>query len=139
MISWMAGILYLLRLFVYHSKEEWKSEKSHAMLCVMERKLFVVITRPAMALTWLSGLGMAGINHSVASSPWFMLKLSLVVLLTFVTELAGATSKRLKKQLTTNDHSPILPTTKKLLWINEIPTLLMMIIIYLVIFRPFMS
>ena len=132
LISWMAGILYLLRLFIYHS-QHGEIESHHKMLMVMEKRLLNIITRPAMALTWLSGLSMAATNHAVAMMPWFMIKLICVILLTFVTELAA----RYRKKIVASGGAHALPTTRKLRWLNELPTILMAIIIALVIFRPF--
>lgn len=133
LISWMAGILYLFRLFIYHSQSYGKAQSNHKMLMVMEKRLLNIITRPAMTLTWISGLSMAATNHAVTMMPWFMMKLICVILLTFITELAG----RYRKKIVASDGAQALPTTRKLRWLNELPTILMAIIIALVIFRPF--
>ena len=55
-ISWMAGILYLIRLFVYHAEYGPKSEDNHKLLSIMEKKLLYFITHPAMLITWITGL-----------------------------------------------------------------------------------
>lgn len=131
LISWMAGVLYLIRLYVYHKNY---SSENHPMLLVMERRLFRFITRPAMALTWVSGLVMASMNHTIASQSWFMIKLTCVLVLSFVTELAGGMNKKLASG---QDPHDILPSSRKLRFFNEVPTLLMAIILALVLFRPF--
>ena len=57
-ISWMAGILYLFRLFVYHAEKGQKSEENHELLTLMEKRLYRYITLPAMAISWVAGLAM---------------------------------------------------------------------------------
>lgn len=136
MVSWMAGILYLVRLLVYHTQHYGEKQDIHDLLVIMERRLANYITRPAMAVTWISGLTMAGINHSIAAAPWFWWKLLLVVIMTLVTELTCGYCKRLRKQGYPAISS--IPSTRSLRWINEIPTLLLVLIVGLVIFRPFL-
>ena len=138
-ISWMAGVLYLWRLLVYHAKDYGLNSSNHKLLCVMEKRLASFITRPAMLITWLTGLAMAGLNHQIASSFWFIVKLLLVVILSFVSELACGYCKRLRKLKTLDktNQQKILPSARKLKWINEIPTVLIIIIVALVILKPF--
>ena len=133
MVSWMAGVLYLIRLLVYHRLSYGKNPDNHKLLTVMEKRLSLYIMRPAMAVTWLTGLAMAGLNHGVASAPWFWAKLSCVIALSFASELACGYSKKIRqnKQLL---HT--LPSARFFRIYNEVPTLLMIIIIALVLFRP---
>ena len=131
MVSWMAGVLYLIRLLVYHSTPQGKKVEVHELLSTMERRLALYILRPAMALTWITGLSMVIINPLLGHQPWFMSKLVCVIILSFVSEWAGGYRKRLLKETT----KPLL-SSRALKYINEIPTLLMIIIIALVIFRP---
>lgn len=134
LISWLAGALYLIRLYVYHSQTKYGGESSnHALLMVMENRLFRFITRPAMLLTWISGLTMAALNHTITTQPWFILKLICVLMLTFITEFAGAYRKKLADK--THPMTAQL-STRQLRFFNEIPTILMAIIIALVLFRP---
>ncbi len=78
-ISWMAGMLYLPRLFVYHCEAEPGSKQSETFK-IMERRLLRAIINPAMAVTWIAGLYLAWAGHWY-SSPWFLAKLFLVVVL----------------------------------------------------------
>ncbi len=129
-ISWMAGILYLFRLFVYHVGWGLKSDDNHQMLSIMERRLLFYITHPAMGLSWLAGLGMILVDPLLMKQGWLHTKLLLVVFLTVVTIWAGRIHKQLK-----NKESKYSSKTLRLL--NELPTLLMVVIVGLVIFKPF--
>ena len=89
-ISWMAGLLYLPRIFVYHS-ENMKTNEVCMVFKTMERKLFNYIMTPAMILSWLFGLVLIStIGFEVLSSKWLQLKLILVILLTFYHFYLGA-------------------------------------------------
>jgi putative membrane protein len=127
-ISWMAGMLYLPRLFVYHCDAEIGSKQSETFK-VMERRLLKVIINPAMIVTWLAGLYLAWSGHFF-SAPWLHGKLLLVVLLSGVhgffvrTVEAFAADRNLRSQ-------------KFYRVINEVPTILMIGIVILVIVKPF--
>ncbi|MCB0416980.1 MAG: protoporphyrinogen oxidase HemJ [Bdellovibrionales bacterium] len=127
-ISWMAGILYLLRLLVYHRIETEKVVKDRFE--VMEYRLYRYITNPAMIVALVFGVWMLVLNSFLLSQPWMHIKLTAVVLLIGVTHYAKAMMKKFKRGE--------MPKTEKYFRIlNEIPTLLMIIIVVMVIVRPF--
>lgn len=129
-ISWMAGILYLFRLFVYHAEWGAKSEDNHKMLCVMEQKLMRFIMHPAMGIAWVAGLWMIAKNPLLMKQGWWLhAKLLFVVFLTIITILSGRIHRNFK-----NRQSSL--SGKKLRLLNEVPTVLMILIVVLVIFRP---
>lgn len=129
-ISWMAGILYLFRLFIYHRENQGK-ENIDDLFTLMEQRLYRGITVPAMVIAWLAGLYIVYLNPALLSLPWFHLKLSCAVLMTLNTLYAG----RLRKKFLIEGAS--LPTSKRLRFLNEVPTLLMVVIVIMVIARPF--
>jgi putative membrane protein len=127
-ISWMAGMLYLPRLFVYHCDAEIGSKQSETFK-VMEWRLFKLIINPAMIVTWLAGLYLAWAGHWYASG-WFHGKLTLVLVLSGV---HGFFSRWVKDfQADRNTRSQRFYRI-----INEVPTLLMILIVILVIVKPF--
>ena len=127
-ISWMAGLLYLPRIFVYHSEND--NEIITTVFKTMERKLFFYIMTPAMVLSWLFGLVLIHqIGFSQLASIWLQLKLILVSLLTIYHFYLGVLLKKFK--LDKNENS-----SKFYRYINEIPTLLLIFIIFIVIFKP---
>ena len=127
----MAGVLYLFRLFVYHREKGFASRDNHELLKVMEWRLFRYITVPAMIITWLAGLAMVLINTGLIASKWLHAKFFFVLLLTYTTLYA----KKLMKRLSELD--PNSPSGRSFRILNEVPTLLMLIIVGLVIFKPF--
>lgn len=129
-ISWMAGILYLIRLYVNHVSN-LHSEDNHKLLSGMELRLWRYITRPAMLVAWIFGLAMLALNPGLLNAGWLHAKLLCLLLLTGVTEWAGAMRLRLA-----NRAQP-LPSSRFFRILNEVPTLLMMIIVALAVFRPF--
>ena len=131
-ISWMAGILYLYRLFIYHQECGVDSSDNHKMLCVMERKLLGFIVNPAMIASWIAGIAMVMIMPGLLAGKWLHLKFVFVLALTGTTWFAGRIKKRLAAQQFT-----AIPSAKKLRFINEVPAVLMMIIVYFVVFKPF--
>lgn len=130
-ISWMAGLLYLFRLFIYHRKFGPESKERATLLEVMEHKLYRIITIPAMLAAWVLGLSLLHYNKVLISQGWFHTKLLCLILMTGVTHYGGALIKKLKKDI------GLAPTEKSLRFINEIPTILMIIIVIMVIVRPF--
>ena len=129
-ISWMAGMLYLPRLFVYHADAEKGSELSET-LKIMERKLLRFIMNPAMIVTWVLGLSMLFANMGLMSSGgWMHLKLTAVVLLS---AFHGYLAKQRKVFLRDENKK----TSKFYRKINEIPTVLMILIVVMVIVKPF--
>ena len=128
-ISWMAGLLYLPRIFVYHSQNNTQQFISEVFK-VMERKLFFYIMTPAMILSWVFGLILIHeIGFDKLGQIWMILKLVFVTLLTFYHFYLGKILSQFKADL--NTHSD-----KFYRLINEIPTLLLILIIFVVIFKP---
>ena len=128
-ISWMAGLLYLPRIFVYHVENSEKKEATE-IFEVMEKRLYFYIMRPAMILSWFFGIILIYINGlDVFSQLWMHIKLSLVVLLTIYHEYLGMCLKSLR--LNTNTK-----TSKFFRIVNEVPTIILIIIIFIVIFKP---
>ena len=128
-ISWMAGLLYLPRIFVYHVENSEKKEVTE-IFETMERKLYFYIMRPAMIATWFFGIILFYINGlDVLSQLWMHIKLGLVILLTIYHEYLGACLKSLKLKNNTK-------TSKFFRIINEVPTIILIFIIFIVIFKP---
>ena len=102
-IAWMAGLLYLPRIFVYHV-ENYDKEEATNIFEVMERRLYSLIMRPAMVLTWLFGLFLIHLNGiETFSNLWLQIKLILVVFLTVYHEYLGRCLRSLKDR--TNNKS----------------------------------
>ena len=128
-ISWMVGLLYLPRIFVYHVENSEKKDATE-IFEVMEKRLYFYIMRPAMILTWFFGIILIYINGlDVFAQLWMHIKLGLVVFLTIYHEYLGACLKSLK--LNTNTK-----TSKFFRIINEVPTIILIFIIFIVIFKP---
>ena len=128
-ISWMAGLLYLPRIFVYHSQYNSKPLVSEVFK-VMERKLFYYIMTPAMVLSWVFGLALIHeIGFQQLASLWLQIKLILVSLLTIYHFYLGA----LLGQFKLNQNKK---TSKFYRYINEIPTLMLILIVFIVVFKP---
>ncbi len=127
-ISWMAGLLYLPRIFVYHSENS--NEIISNVFKTMERKLFYYIMTPAMVLSWLFGLVLIHeLGFEQLANLWLQLKLILVSLLTAYHFYLGLLLSQFK--LDQNNK-----TSKFYRYINEIPTLLLVLIVFIVIFKP---
>jgi putative membrane protein len=127
-ISWMAGLLYLPRLFVYHCTAEPGSRQSETFK-VMERRLLRFIMNPAMIATWLLGLWLAWQGGWFAA-PWLHAKLALVLALSGFHGLLARSVKDFAADK--NRRSP-----KFYRLINEIPTVLMILIVILAVVKPF--
>ncbi len=128
-ISWMAGLLYLPRIFVYHVENLEKKQVTD-IFEIMERRLYIFIMRPAMILTWLFGIILIYLNGlEVLFSLWIQVKLVLVVILSVYHEYLGKCLKSLKDG--TNKK-----TSKFFRIINEVPTILLIIIVFIVVFKP---
>ena len=127
-ISWMAGMLYLPRLFVYHCEAETGSKQSETFK-VMERRLLRAIIDPAMIVAWLAGLYLAWAGHWYLS-PWFHAKFVLVLVMSGVHGFLARCVKDFAADRNTRDQ-------KFYRIINEVPTVLMIGIVILVIVKPF--
>lgn len=127
-IAWMAGLLYLPRLFVYHCEAEAGSAQSETFK-VMERRLLRAIMNPAMIASWIFGLATAWVGH-LFTDGWFHVKIILVLALT------GAHMAMAKWRREFAEDRNTRPQ-KFYRIANEIPTILMIVIVILVIFKPF--
>ena len=128
-IAWMAGLLYLPRIFVYHVENSEKKETTE-IFEVMEKRLYLYIMRPAMILSWLFGIILIYISGiDIFSQLWMHTKLGLVVLLTMYHEYLGTCLKSLKLKTNTK-------TSKFFRIINEVPTIILIFIIFIVVFKP---
>ena len=129
-ISWMAGILYLYRLIVYHVEES--EEIVRTRFRVMERKLYRFITRPAMVVAAIAGLSMILLDPGYyLRQGWLWSKLVLVAALIGATLFAGRTVTRLAVA------GADVGSGKRFRMLNEVPTLLMILIVLLVVLKPF--
>ena len=127
-ISWMAGLLYLPRIFVYHSENN--NEIITSVFKIMERKLFYYIMTPAMVFSWLFGLVLIHeVGFDQLASLWLKLKLILVLFLTGYHFYLGSLLNKFK--IDQNKKS-----SKFYRYINEIPTLLLILIVFVVVFKP---
>jgi putative membrane protein len=127
-ISWMAGLLYLPRLFVYHADVE-KGSPTSELFKVMERRLLRYIMTPAMIVAWATGLYLA-VDQGYFSQGWFHLKLLMVLLMS---ASHGVMSRHVR--LFSSDLNG--KNQKYFRVFNEIPTILMIVIVIAVIIRPF--
>ena len=131
-ISWMAGLLYLPRIFVYHSEslENKKSENLIASFKIMERRLFIYIMNPAMIFSWFLGLLLINsIGFENLNTTWLKVKLILVILLTIYHFFLFYCLTKFADN--NNSYS-----SKFYRIINEIPTILLISIIFIVVFKP---
>tara|TARA_B100000886_G_scaffold289849_2_gene215030 strand:- start:159 stop:590 length:432 start_codon:yes stop_codon:yes gene_type:complete len=127
-ISWMAGLLYLPRIFVYHSEAEHDSQKQ--IFKIMEKRLYNFIMMPAMLLSWIFGVILIhNLGFSIFLELWMQIKTISVIILTyyhftlgkFISEFALESNQK---------------TSKFFRIYNEIPTILLIVIIFAVIFKP---
>lgn len=125
-VAWMAGLLYLPRLFVYH-KENENENKTVAIFKVMEKRLYFYIMNPAAVLVWFSGIYL---GHVLGFDTWLIVKIGVVLLMTAYHILLGIhlNDFKLDKQIRTSRYFRI---------INEIPFFLLFIILIMVIMKPF--
>tara|TARA_Y100000590_G_scaffold196077_1_gene222631 strand:+ start:6675 stop:7055 length:381 start_codon:yes stop_codon:yes gene_type:complete len=125
----MAGLLYLPRIFVYHS-ETLNNEDKNNTFKIMEKRLFFYIMNPSMILSWIFGLLLL---HSIGLESltefWLVTKLILVISLTFYHFFLFSCLKRFSQN--NNKHS-----SKFFRFINEVPTVLLIAIIFVVVFKP---
>ena len=128
-ISWMAGLLYLPRIFVYHA-ENSNDRKISDVFKIMEKKLYFYIMTPAMILSWIFGLLLIhSIGFHQLGQTWMILKIIFVIFLTLYHFYLGKTLNQFKFDQNTHSH-------KFYRLINEIPTILLILIVFVVIFKP---
>ena len=128
-ISWMAGLFYLPRLYVYHSQQKPGSETAQTFK-IMEYKLLKIIMNPAMIVTWVMGGLMLYANPDLMSQGWMHVKLTAVLLMS---GFHGALSKY-RKSFARDEH----PKSEKFFrYLNEVPTVLMVVIVIMAIVKPF--
>ena len=128
-ISWMAGLLYLPRIFVYHAENN-EDRKISDVFKIMEKKLYFYIMTPAMILSWIFGLLLIhSIGFQQLGQTWMVLKIIFVILLTLYHFYLGKTLNQFKFDQNTHSH-------KFYRLINEIPTILLILIVFVVIFKP---
>ena len=125
-VAWMAGLLYLPRLFVYH-KENENENKTVAIFKVMEKRLYFYIMNPAAVLVWFSGIYL---GHVLGFDTWLIVKIGVVLIMTAYHILLGfhLNDFKLDKQIRTSRYFRI---------INEIPFFLLFIILIMVVMKPF--
>tara|TARA_B100001094_G_C18052273_1_gene730644 strand:+ start:668 stop:1045 length:378 start_codon:yes stop_codon:yes gene_type:complete len=124
----MAGLLYLPRIFVYHSEASHESQKS--IFKTMEKKLYNYIMMPAMFLSWLFGIGLIhSLGVSIFSELWMQIKILSILILTYYHFTLG---KHLRDFAVDNNQK----TSKFFRIYNEIPTIILIVVIFVVIFKP---
>ena len=128
-ISWMAGLLYLPRIFVYHV-ENFKKKETTDIFEIMEKRLYIYIMRPAMLFSWIFGIALIYINgFDSLTNLWMQLKLILVIILSIYNEYLGKCLNDLKNRTNTK-------TSKYYRYLNEVPTVLLILIVFVVIIKP---
>ena len=128
-ISWMAGLLYLPRIFVYHV-ENFEKKEVTSIFETMEKRLYNYIMRPAMLFSWIFGIVLIYLNGlGVLTSLWIQIKLILVIILSGYNEYLGKCMIKLKNR--TNSK-----TSKFYRYLNEVPTVLLILIVFIVIIKP---
>jgi putative membrane protein len=126
-IAWMAGLLYLPRLYVYHAMVEAGSVRAETFK-LMERRLLKVIMNPAMIATWLFGLAMLHMNPALFLEFWMIIKIACVVAMTAAHMVFGKMRKELEKDKARKGGIYRM-------W-NEVPTILMIIIVIMAVVEP---
>ena len=128
-ISWMAGLLYLPRIFVYHVENKERKEATD-IFEVMEKKLFYYIMRPAMIFTWIFGLVLIYLNGlEIFSQLWMQIKIVLVILSSAYNDYLGKCLISLKNNSNTRP-------SKFFRVINEVPTIILIVVVFVVVFKP---
>ena len=127
-ISWMVGLLYLPRLFVYHADAESGTVRAETFK-VMERRLLKAIMTPAMIASFVFGIWMLIENPELLGEIWFHIKATAVVIMAAV---HGKFSKM--QRLLEDDHVPMTSKSYRI-W-NEVPTVLMIIIVVMAVAKP---
>ena len=127
-ISWMAGLLYLPRIFVYHSEASHDSQKQ--VFKTMERKLYNYIMMPAMLLSWLFGILLIyNLGFNIFEELWMQIKIVSVLILTHYHFKLG---RYLQNFATDNNHK----SSRFYRVINEVPTIILIVVVFVVVFKP---
>ena len=127
-ISWMAGLLYLPRIFVYHSEAIHDSQKD--IFKTMERKLYNYIMMPAMLLSWLFGILLIhSLGFTVFAELWMQIKTIAVIILTYYHFLLG----KYLNDFAIDDNKK---SSKFYRIINEVPTIILIVVVFVVVFKP---
>ena len=126
--TWMAGLFYLPRLFVYHASAK-KNSSEYNTFVTMEKKLFLFIMNPSMIITWIIGIGLIHISE-YSNSNWLILKIFLVFLMSSFHMYCARIRKQFASKLNTRNE-------KFYRLLNEIPTVLFLAIVFLVVIKPF--
>ena len=127
-ISWMAGLLYLPRIFVYHSEADHESQKK--VFKIMERKLYNYIMMPAMLISWLFGILLIhSVGFTIFSELWMQIKTISIVVLTYYHFTLG----KFLNDFAIDDNKK---TSRFFRIYNEIPTIILIVVIFVVIFKP---
>ena len=127
-ISWMAGLLYLPRIFVYHSEASHESQKQ--VFKTMERKLYNYIMMPAMLLSWLFGvLLIYSLGFNIFQELWMQIKVVSVLILTHYHFILG---RYLQDFATDNNRK----SSRFFRIINEVPTIILIVVVFVVVFKP---
>ncbi len=128
-VSWMAGLLYLPRIFVYHV-ENFEKKDAADIFEIMEKRLYNFIMRPAMLFSWIFGIILIYLNGlDVLTTFWMQIKLLLVIILSGYHEYLGKCINHLKNRTNTK-------TSKFYRYLNEVPTVLLILIVFIVIIKP---
>jgi putative membrane protein len=128
-IAWMAGQLYLPRLFVYHAMSPVGSPQSETFK-VMEAKLLRIIMNPAMVVAWVCGIAMIAMNPALLSQHWMHVKLVLVLVLSGIHGALASWRRAFAEDRNTRSQ-------KFYRVANEVPTLALIVVVIMVIVRPF--
>jgi len=127
-ISWMAGLLYLPRIFVYHAEATHESQIN--TFKIMERKLYNYIMMPAMLLSWLFGILLIhSLGFNIFAEMWMQIKTISVIILTYYHFLLG----KYLSDFAINDNKK---SSKFYRIINEVPTIILIVVVFVVIFKP---
>ena len=127
-MSWMAGLLYLPRLYVYHSQAVNNGAQA-LTFALMERRLLKAIMNPAMILSYVFGFWMLWLNPVLLEMPWMWVKLAAIAVMTYAHMVFGKMRKEFEKD-------KVRPTRHYRIW-NEVPTVMMIVIIIMAVVEPF--
>lgn len=128
-VGWFAGLFYIFRLYVYHVENKDKAEVC-VVLSVMERRLYLFITTPAMVFTLVMGTFLVVQNPTLLRAGWFHAKLFFLLALFAYHFFAGQVQKRFLA-------GDFFLTGKQCRLINEVPTLVLVVVIFLAVIKPF--